>query len=202
MIIRLDNSAKALLLTNIAIAAIALLLNWDIWAIIAGYWVQSMIIGFFTVLKIIFYKENKPMGKMNQLVWKLPISGFFIMHYGIFHLGYGIFLIVIAAFEPASIVERILDLALVAALFFANHAYSFYKNYMQEPSDFKKFDNVLKFMWQPYARIIPMHATIIAAVFAFTYMNGLPKSILLLFLALKTVADLLLHAREHKQRLF
>ena len=61
--------------------------------------------------------------------------------------------------------------------------------------------NIGELMFFPYARIIPMHLTIIfGGIFLF---SGIASTfVLILFLGLKTVADLVMHFIEHKEQLF
>ena len=48
----------------------------------------------------------------------------------------------------------------------------------------------------PYARIIPMHLTILLG----SYFVGGAEGTLIIFLALKTLADVLMHMIEHGDR--
>lgn len=74
---------------------------------------------------------------------------------------------------------------LTALLFFINHLFSYFYN---RPKDTKK-QNIGSLMFYPYARIIPMHLTII---FGSSFGGALP-----LFLVLKTFADAIMHVVEH-----
>ena len=77
------------------------------------------------------------------------------------------------------------------AAFFLNHFFSFRHNLER---DARKVRNIGTIMFFPYARIIPMHLTIIVGGF-FAYKTGA----VVLFLILKTLADLAMHAVEHHQ---
>jgi hypothetical protein len=79
----------------------------------------------------------------------------------------------------------LLPIALTALVFFANHYYSFVYN--KETDD--KDTNIGHLMFYPYARIFPMHFAIIGGF--------LVTDALLYFLALKIIADIIMHIIEH-----
>ena len=70
-------------------------------------------------------------------------------------------------------------------LFLYNHYYSYKSNYKRDRNANK---NIGKLMFQPYARIIPIHLTII---FGTILNKGL-----ILFLIIKTIIDFLMHNSE------
>ena len=73
-----------------------------------------------------------------------------------------------------------------ALLFLGNHVFSYFYN---KPRDTGR-QKIGTLMFYPYARIIPMHLTLILGVF----LDGG----LLLFLLLKTLADVIMHVVEHR----
>lgn len=182
-----DLSLWFLLFSNIITIFFAITENWDLSNIMWIYWFQSIIIGFFNFIRILQLKEFSTEGVViNGLPaqptqnTKFSLAFFFLLHYGLFHFGYLIFLL---ANTPNFIeVKHILPLAL---LFFINHLFSYFYN---KPRDTKK-QNIGSLMFYPYVRIIPMHLTII---FGYQFGGGL-----LLFLVLKTFADVIMHIVEH-----
>jgi hypothetical protein len=112
-------------------------------------------------------------------------ASFFAIHYGIFHVVYLVFLIV-GIFIPmfGSGMPEWKEVGFVSVLFFANHLFSFVFN--QQRDSHKQ--NIGTVMMYPYARILPMHLTIIVGAFV----NALP-----LFLILKALADAGMHVFEH-----
>lgn len=74
-------------------------------------------------------------------------------------------------------------------IFLTNHSFSFYKNLKK---DTEKKQNIGRVMLFPYARILPMHIIIVMGLL----INPTTNSILL-FLILKTIADLIMHQKEH-----
>ncbi len=201
----LDPSTLALLISNVVVIAFASDQQWDLITLLWIYWAQSVIIGVFNVFKILdlthfstngFYVNDKPVAPTEET--KRQTALFFSIHYGIFHLVYFFFLVVfsfvgfwqVSAYSAAA--ASVLFILASIALFFANHLYSFLHNREQER---KRIRNIGGVMFSPYARIIPMQLTLILGVFLVDQMA------LLLFLVLKTVADVITHVAEHAQDL-
>ena len=110
---------------------------------------------------------------------------FFAFHYGFFHLGYLIFLFAEQGFEGNWIVFWICVL-----VFYLNHNYSYAHNREHDQS---RKPNIGVIMFFPYLRIIPMHLTIVIGGTIAPASNG----VLLMFLGLKTLADVAMHKIEH-----
>ena len=51
----LESSAKMLLLSNLFTIFVAILFRWSILTLLWGYWLQSIIIGLFTVVKLLMF---------------------------------------------------------------------------------------------------------------------------------------------------
>ncbi|MBU0672534.1 MAG: hypothetical protein KJ732_05860 [Candidatus Margulisbacteria bacterium] len=177
-----DTSFLALLLTNLMVIALALHERWDPLEAMWVYWCQSVIIGFFNVLRILLLKEEG-----LQPGAKVVAAWFFCLHYGGFHAGYLVFLLS----DTPSAVISVPAIALSALIFLANHCYSFYHYRRQtEPKH-----DLARLLFFPYARILPMHLTIIFGGF-FVGLTAVSAT-LILFMLLKTAADLAMHVVEH-----
>jgi len=74
-------------------------------------------------------------------------------------------------------------------VFFVDHLFSFRYN---RERDQKKIQNLGRLMAFPYARVVPMHLVIV--LFGVFLSGALP---LLVFLGLKTLADVIMHVVEH-----
>lgn len=153
---------------------------------------QSIIIGFFQFLRILSLKKfstenfkinNQPVLPTNNT--KIFTAFFFIFHYGFFHFIYAIFLF---NFFKSSQPFDFVNLFLGGFIFFINHFFSYYHNKIV---DQQKKQNIGQLMFSPYARIIPMHIIIIFGAI-------LGQSTLIVFLLLKTLADLFMHTIRHK----
>jgi hypothetical protein len=83
-----------------------------------------------------------------------------------------------------------LFLLLGVIAFAANHGYSFLEHRKRDALDRPGLAAIVIF---PYVRIVPMHLTLIVAM----AVDSPSTWVLLLFLSLKTVADVLMHKLEH-----
>lgn len=193
---RRDLSALSLLISNLAAIGFALVQNWDLAVLMWIYWGQSVIIGFSNFARILNLKEfsTKGMYVNGRAVepttkTKRNTAFFFLCHYGFFHLIYFLFLIGTAQLAPGDVAP----VMLCVALFLVNHSFSFLYNLKR---DLARKPNIGTVMFFPYARIIPLHLTIILGSILAKGMGGM-----ILFLSLKTLADLIMHAVEHARGL-
>jgi hypothetical protein len=113
------------------------------------------------------------------------VALFFAAHYGLFHFVYLVFLVGNPE-QPAP-----LDAAfwMCAAAFAVNHMWSY--RYHRD-MDRRGTPNIGTLMFTPYLRILPMHLTILFGA----WLSG-GAGALLLFGALKTIADVTMHQAEH-----
>ncbi|MCB0708789.1 MAG: hypothetical protein KDC15_05305 [Chitinophagaceae bacterium] len=145
------------------------------------YWIQSVIIGFFNFIDLLTIKNYDPgTAKLNgqpiteKNVGCLP--WFFLLHYGLFHFVYGIFLLI--KFSILKVDKSFLLIGVAA--FLAESLAGFIRRKTAEQE--KKF-NIGSLFFLPYLRIIPMHLIIMVPAFL-----GVEPSIV--FLVLKTIADI------------
>ena len=189
-----EQSLLSLILANLATIVLAVIEKWDLQQILWIYWAQSVIIGAFQFLRILKLHDFTTEGlKINDEpvdptpATRAKVASFFALHYGFFHLIYAAFLAV-KGIPPRS---ALLPMAGMVALFFANHLFSYRHNREQ---DMARSRNLGTMMFFPYARILPMHLTIL---FGWQLARG--NLALILFLLLKTGADATMHAVEHRQ---
>jgi Family of unknown function (DUF6498) len=190
-----SQSTLSLVVVNVAAVGVALGLDWPVQALMWPYWIQSVVIGYYSRRRILalgrFSTENFTMN--DRPVSPTPatqrsVANFFALHYGFFHFGYLMFLI------QQSQGWRWWDVLgwLALGVSFAwNHRLSFRQNV---EADRQGTPNIGTLMFLPYARILPMHFTIILGG---TLAGSAPGAVLL-FGALKTVADVLMHYVEHR----
>lgn len=193
-----DKSTIILLLSNIVTIFFAVSMNWSLVLVMWSYWIQSVVIGIFNFWRIWNLKDFSTKGfRINNRAveptkeTKNFTAVFFAFHYGFFHFVYAIFLAgfsLAEVFEGGNIVGLDIALVLISGLiFFVGHRYSFKHN---EDKGRKKH-NIGTLMFFPYVRIIPMHLTIIGGAM-------LGGGAIIMFLALKTGADLVMHVIEHR----
>ncbi|MBU0980767.1 MAG: hypothetical protein KJ709_08235 [Nanoarchaeota archaeon] len=174
-----------------------LFFNFSIASILILYWSESVIIGFFNVLKIILARiETHTSGHLV----KLFLVPFFMIHYGAFMLVHLVFLVAIglvsSKLQNLNLSRLLLDVAIGFVLLSASHAYSFYANYIKK-KEYNQAD-IIKLMFQPYARIAVMHVTIILGAFVVMSLKK-PSFFLLPFLLLKIFFDVIWHMKERKK---
>ena len=153
----LDSFTILLIAVNLSMIIVAVWEQWEIGVLIWIYWFQSVIIGLFQFLKIITLKNFSTSGLLvngrsveatTKTLWSTGL--FFLFHYGFFHMGYLVFLLVDIPITAGS-----RDIFVPGALFFLlNHAFSFVMNYW---ADTGRQQNLGRVLFIPYARIIPMH---------------------------------------------
>jgi hypothetical protein len=189
-----DLSLWFLLLSNLVTVFFAIKEHWNLLILMWIYCFQSITIGFFNFIWMLQLKEFSNKGfKINdegvQVTKDTKIFAFFfLVHYGLFHFGYIMFFlqgILPKEYGNPPNFADLIYIFLTSLLFFINHLFSYVYN---RPKDTKK-QNIGALMFYPYARIIPMHLTII---FGSALTDALP-----FFLVLKTFVDCIMHIVEH-----
>lgn len=191
---RIGASMTSLLVANLVTIGLALFEGWDLRELMIIYWSQSVIIGYFSFRRMRDLKDfsTKGVRSNGRALEPTPetqrsMSVFFVLHYGMFHFVYLVFLF---AEGPDTAGSDVLLIGLCIAAFLINHWYSYAEH---REMDAGRKPNIGTIMFFPYARIVPMHLTIIAG----GAIAGASPFVLLLFLGLKTGADLLMHKIEH-----
>lgn len=195
-------SAWGLIASNLAVIFYAYIDNLSATEVLWMYWIQSVVIGLFNFLRILMLKNFSTEGfKQNgkevspTKATKISTGVFFLLHYGFFHLIYGIFLATFPTImnEPKS--EGSFYLLFSSIVFLVNYGYDFYK---EQNTETYEVPNLGTIMFMPYLRIIPMHLTIILGGFivAAGSFARLDTSlfVILLLMGLKTFVDLITHS--------
>ncbi len=183
-----DISFWVLLFSNSITISIAIKENWSLITVVTVYWIQSCIIGLFNVLRMLSLKTTEPLYINKKPVLKetkYVAAVFFTFHYGLFHLVYGAFLLFFALVSESKI--NLFYLVITSVIFFCDHLFSF--NYNRKRDEQKK-RGIIRLMFFPYARILPMHVIILVGIIS--------GGSLFLFLGLKTLADVIMHVVEHE----
>jgi hypothetical protein len=189
---RPDLPLLSLLFANGVTIALALLQDWAPGTVLAIYWFQSVVIGLFTFARLLSVREFPDEGGRAGRLPGLFLAGFFAVHYGFFHLVYIVFLAAFVLTGSYGVADPF-GIAVGCAVFFLNHLASYLWYRPREEGDASAI-----FM-EPYARIVPMHLTIIAGGFVTAMLPGAAgtRFVLLLFLLLKTGADVAAHLKKH-----
>jgi hypothetical protein len=130
---------------------------------------------------------------------------FFVMHYGIFWVVHGVFVVLMPVFGMAgsdgSASPGILDGVAPLTILFAlvaltiSHGVSFWFNYIGR-GEYRRTTPSGQ-MFAPYGRLVVLHITIIVGAFAIGF-TGAPESAVVILVVLKIVLDLGLHLAEHR----
>jgi len=194
---RLDASAVLLVVSNLFTIVIAVVEDWNFSEVMWIYWGQSVVIGYYNCRRILCLKQFSTEGvRVNDQpveptrATQRQAASFFALHYGFFHAVYFGFLYC----EHGSLSRiDLIGILVCVGVFGLNHRFSFHRNLER---DLRRKPNIGTIMAFPYARIVPMHLTILfGSFFAFAGNAGL----LVLFLGLKTLADLIMHQVEHME---
>ncbi|NMB79078.1 MAG: hypothetical protein GYA23_08280 [Methanomicrobiales archaeon] len=200
----------SLVIVNLVTIILAIVGNWDLATVMFSYWVQSVMIGIFTALSLLTAGSARkfpapPAGDSaaatfatldpaGSILARFGMTIFFVIHYGIFHFAYYEFIVDSGIFGPVNFSEP--GLYLSCGLFFVNHLYSFAAHWNVHIHEAGGDD-----FFAPYHRIIPMHLTIIfgSIVIFILQEMGITSTmpVLVLFLVLKTWADIAAHLAKH-----
>jgi Family of unknown function (DUF6498) len=192
--LHVDRSVMFLLFTNLVTIVWAVLEQWNVSDLLWIYWGQSVIIGWFNVHRIVdldrfstdgFRINHKPVPATCET--QRCTAVFFAMHYGMFHLIYGVFLLTTFRIQPGI---PLLGILLCIVVFYINHRFSYRYNLKREIDG---VPNIGTLMFFPYVRIFPMHLMILLG----SHFVGNNTAELVLFLLLKTAADVAMHVLEH-----
>jgi hypothetical protein len=189
-------STAALILFNLIPLIGVLFLDWNLSSIMVLYWFENVIIGFYNALKMAKAEGKTPQSKLYSgnkavtLAQKSSLILFFIVHFGMFTFGHGVFVFVFFGRDlPA------LSSLLPAALcLFVSHGISYVYNFIRN-QEYKRvaFQDLF---FQPYKRILIMHITIVIGAFI-AFQLEQPTFFLILLIFLKIVVDILSHKKEH-----
>ena len=192
-----------------------LFLDWDAFSIVLLYWSENLVIGLYTILKIVFSEVSHPAIHLG----KFFLIPFFIIHYGGFTAGHGLFLLAIFKEDIAkkvlegntwpfflifvellfNVIKQmylIIPSAMKIAIFslFISHGISFIYNYLLKGE--YASDKSPNLMAAPYKRVIIMQFAILGGAY-WVMTIGSPIALLVILVFLKTIFDVVLHLRSH-----
>jgi hypothetical protein len=207
---RLGRSLEALL--AIVSAAVitygVLVLGWPLFAVMALFWFENVVIGAFNVLKMLTSGARLGAGGLFE---GIATSAFFTLHYGLFTAVHGMFVLLLfglpglgrgamdgGPFGPVSaLVERLLtdrDGYWALAAIVLMHAVGF----VQWAVATRELPTPVRvLMGAPYGRIVVLHVALIIGAFLMAMLH-LPAAGVLLLIALKLGYDLLTLGRDRR----
>ncbi|CAN5710513.1 hypothetical protein BH24CHL5_BH24CHL5_02140 [soil metagenome] len=157
--------------------------GWDVTTVLLAYWLENGIVGLLNVPKMLLAGgKEQPLSAVGAVAgiggW-VALTLFFVVHYGIFWLVLGVFVIVLAGGALAS------------------HAVSFWLNYIGR-GEYRNA-SLGGQMFAPYPRMVVLHLTIVLGGAVLIGM-GQPILLVALLVVFKTVADLGLHVAERRRQ--
>ena len=214
-------AAIALLIASNLLPLVGVLFwGWSLWSILILYWIENGIVGVINVPKMLVARGGADSVQSGS-GGRLFLTGFFCIHYGIFWIGHGAFvLLFLPAFagfrsvvesgatftpgglelpgtfiDPGTAAGPRVDVLLWGALaLLVSHLASFFLNYVGRREYLSR--SIGAQMFAPYARVVVLHLTILFGAFVAVFL-GQPIGLLVALIALKTALDLALHLREH-----
>jgi hypothetical protein len=195
-------SEMLLVAVNLLPLAGAAFWGWKVFDILLLYWIENVIIGILNIFKMLAVMNRK------KLWIAIPIVPFFVLHYGMFTMGHGVFVITLFGLKLKSgqgtewhDVETLLQ-GIAADPFFllsalglvVSHSFSFIFNFLRGGEINRT--GLLDLMHAPYGRIVALHITIILGG-GVAMMMGEPIWALGLLTIFKTVGDVRAHRRSH-----
>jgi hypothetical protein len=216
----------ALIVSNAVPLFGVLFLGWNVWTILTIYWLENGVVGFFNVLKMAKAAGTDPVGSgVTATVNGRPIAGsakgvlipFFIVHYGIFWLVHGIFILTLPMLQAfgamgggvfggalfgdvpsdggSGIASDPGAIAFVLIGLFISHGISYRLNYIGRGEYLRT--SAVRQMAAPYGRLVILHVTIILGGMAIA-LTGAPAAAVVVLVLLKTALDLGFHLAEHR----
>jgi len=187
-------TAIALIVANLVPLIGVLFFDWNLFTIMFFFWLESAVIGFFNILKLVIVAN----------ILSIIMVPFFVVHYGAFMSGHLVF--IFALFSPDEmsfsgffpppdlLISHIMNVwpAFLGACL--SHGISFFYNFIGK-KEFRR-STPEKQMMAPYGRIILMHVTIIFGGWLILAL-GAPVLALILLIGLKIVSDARAHHKEH-----
>jgi len=186
-------SSSALIAANLIPLAGVLAGGWRVFDVLLLFWAENVIIGVFNVLRMLVVATRREPGAVG-------LALFFTLHYGIFTIVHGVFVVTLFGPPAESPLPAFAALAapglvLPLAALVASHGVSFLANFVFGGEMDRVSAGAL--MAAPYGRVVVLHVTIIFGGFAVAA-SGAPVLALALLVALKIVVDLAAHLAEHR----
>lgn len=192
-------SVVALLAANLVPLACVLVFDWPVYPLMLLFWAENVVIGGFNILKLLAGRADST----TTALGKLFLIPFFTVHYGMFTLVHGIFVVALfggtstsgAGPDPwvalRSVQEQQLALPVLALV--ASHGVSFVTNFLQGGE--RAVATLPRLMFQPYGRIVILHVTILGGGILMQAMKS-PTAGLAFLILVKCFVDLIAHLRE------
>ena len=196
-------SLAVLVLANMVPLAGALFGGWDVRLLVLLYWAENLIIGGYNILRMALVSTRNP----SEAFSKLFFIPFFSIHYGMFCLAHGLFILLFfyggsetqgLPFGPRLLLRawQLSDGLLLWPLIglVISHGVSLIEHFFLQGE--RRRVTLKQLMAAPYGRIVILHVAILAGGI-FVQKWGSPWPLLVVLVLLKTGLDVVLHRRSH-----
>lgn len=220
-------SAWVLVFANLGMIAGVVFWQWSVFDIVLLYWIENLVVGAINVIRMaVATGESLPSayGSKRMRQWqaaqnkkvynpkalmdnafKFFLIPFFIVHYGMFCYGHGVFVLSMfgdeaahsRAFSPFSFYDLLTPALMLAVATLAfSHLFSFINNFLIG-GEYRR-THAAMLMMRPYGRIVALHITILLGALLIEVF-GSPLALLVVLVVMKTMADLVLHETERRK---
>jgi len=193
-----DNSVLILIVVNLFPILGVLIFDWDIFEIVMLYVIETIIVGFYNVLKMSFVRSDK---KSFTIL-------FFIFHYNFFILIQSIFVIVLIGGDNVDSMGPDIgqgfhnlfnlfssrDFKIAILLILISYGMATYKNFIK-PKMYVN-SNLEKLMFEPYKRIFVQQFMTIGGAFIVMALQA-SMGFLIILILMKTFFDLRAYHKSH-----
>jgi hypothetical protein len=172
-----------------------LFLGWSMGSVMILYVIENVIVGFFTVLKMVFVRVD-----LRSVVGKLMLIPFFCVHFGGFCVGHAA--VVIALFGPKPPQSwhwqtLLWELSLPILGMFVSYGIYFVQHYLRNGA--YQHATLYNLMFEPYPRLMLLHSGLIVSGFLVVLL-GSPIWAVLMIVGLKTGAEVLAYRKSLSKR--
>lgn len=204
-----------LVLANLVPVAGVLWLGWQLQDLVVLYWLESAVVGIFTVAKLLAATPGEYSRWLHvaMLVFTVP---FFAAHYGGFWVGHGLFVGLmfgeggfLGSANPAQasgpfsafLAPLLTNLSRLEVFMWplvgmvVSHGAAFVTNFLQVSEERSAPLSVI--MGRPYSRVFVLHISIILGGFV-AMAVGPSIHVVLIFVAVKTIVDAQAHLHERR----
>ena len=175
--------------------------HWDLFAVLALFWMENVVIGLYSILKVAYSGAHRRYRDGFVVPW------FFVAHYGGFMFGHAF--LIAALFHgppegsgpPYQMHDYFLpflraDLGIAAIALLLSHGWSFVTNFVGG-NEVRNL-TVGQAMALPYRRMIITHVSLLVGGYWLQEL-GQPLAGLILLMAMKTGLDVIMHRSEHRR---
>ena len=186
-----------ILLLNLIPVGGVLWLGWDAGQILMLYWIENVIIGVTSLIRILTARERPATVPGSMSTGRVGVGCFFVVHYGVFTLVHGVFTMVLAArllggsgdlwtrvfanpvFHGAVLAAAVLQVVILIREWWSSGLW--------------RRSSPMVEMFRPYGRIVVLHVTVLAAAWWLSETSA-PAAAVLILCLMKAVVELVMTA--------